>query len=105
MTHKKVITLEQISKNVYQDNDIDDLDVGDMISNYKVIDIEMVECEHEDRLWRVEGAGVDFDTKVEGRCKICGHTIQLNISALEDDLDSERPGYPMGKYISYGGEE
>jgi hypothetical protein len=79
---KKIITLVQ--KRGYTHNrDFDGLEEGDEYSGYVVDEVEIVDCDHPDRDWRVKGSDGAGGEVISGNCRICGHSVRKPVSEVD----------------------
>jgi len=56
-----------------EDSDLKDLEEGDMVGSYKVIEVEKQECKHPERTWRLDEDCSEDPPTMTGHCRVCGH--------------------------------
>lgn len=80
---KTVITLEQVNAYSGAGSDLQDVQEGDNVGRYEVVDISDVNCDHPNWDHNVIQDGETGESVVVRRCEVCGHKQKKPVEEVE----------------------
>ena len=87
---KRKLKLEQVRDGYNRiDEELYKAEVGDKVGNYKVVEVEKVECDHPKRNWHLDNQHSEHIPIIMGTCTVCGDTREIDVYQIDGELQKD----------------